>query len=577
MIEWPILVGGVMRRRRRVQLLASCALVTAVVIGGTASSVHSATPPKPVVVVTPNTGLADLQLVTMTGTGFSANASIATLQCRPGATQPSDCDLGTLTYVSADASGSFTMKRAVHRLMGIGGANVDCVKPGSCVLAAANLSNYAESNGVVLGFDPNKPFVVPKVTASPNKGLADHQLVTVKGSGFAPLSAVSITQCLAPAATPTPPPGPGGPFPYPCDTSVYRYLVLGAGQDFTSANFPVQRFISTYGPTGPRLVDCAIAPGCVITARGNGSGSSASFDAVISFDPKKPAAVQDISVTPASGLADHQMVTVRGSGFLPGGQVVVTECAGQVCDYAHTRQVTAGLTGAFTLSFSVQRSVTFGYGPSGPTPTDCAAHAGACALRANSYGSFGPGNGNGPTRPLTFDASRPLVKASIDVNPDDNLRDNQIVSVHGKGFVPLQPVQLFECSAAIESAPSGGLGGFGLCDYSTFAQGSVDRHGDLSADFTVHDVVSSSSALLSCAPRNCVLVAQGGGLFFGGGFAYGPGIVTPAVGSSVTTIVGPGASVSSGRLSSVAVGPGPSADEHVNFPYVTLKFAPRDR
>jgi hypothetical protein len=570
-----------MRRRRRVQLLASCAFVTAVVIGGTASSVQSATPPKPVVAVTPNTGLADLQLVTMTGTGFSANASIATLQCRPGATQPSDCDLGTLTYVSADASGSFTMKRAVHRLMGIGGTNVDCVKPDSCVLAAANLGNYAESNGVVLGFDPNKPFVVPKVTASPSKGLADHQLVTVKGSGFAPLSTVSLTQCLVPAATPTPPPpSPGGPFPYPfgnCDTTVYRYLTLGTGQDFTSPNFPVQRFIATYGPTGQNAVDCASAPGCVITARGNGGGSSASFDAVISFDPKKPAAVQDISVTPASDLTDHQMVTVHGSGFLPGSPISVLECAGQGCDYAHGRQATPGLTGAFTLSFSVQRSVTFGYGPSGPTPTDCAAHAGSCVLRATSYRSFG--NGNGPSRPLTFDPSRPLVKESIDVNPDDNLRDNQIVSVHGKGFVPLQPVQLFECSAAIESAPSGA---FGLCDYGSFAQGSADRHGNLSVDLTVHDVVSSSSALLSCVPRNCVLVAQGGGGFFGGGFGYGPGpgIVVPAVpalGGSVTTVVGSGALVSSGGVSSVVGGPAPSADEHVNFPYVTLKFAPRDR
>jgi hypothetical protein len=79
-----------------------------------------------------------------------------------------------------------------------------------------------------------------------------------------------------------------------------------------------------------------------------------------------------------------------------------------------------------------------------------------------------------------------------------------------------------------------------------------------------------------------VLVAQGGGGFFGGGFGYGPGpgIVVPAVpalGGSVTTVVGSGALVSSGGVSSVVGGPAPSADEHVNFPYVTLKFAPRDR
>jgi hypothetical protein len=555
-------------RRRRVRLLVFAALLTATLLGGTASSVQSATPPKPVVAVTPNTGLADLQLVTVAGTGFSARASLAVLECRPGATQPADCDLGTLSYFTADASGAFSTQRAVHRLVGIGGTNIDCAKPSSCVLAAANVGNYAESNGVTLGFDPNKPFVVPKVTVSPSRGLADHQLVTIKGTGFAPLSTVSVTQCQAPTtATPSPSPAPPvifPPFPYgACDTTVYRYLRLGNGQEFTTGNFPVQRVITVYGPAGPKAIDCAVAPGCILTARGSGTGSSATFDAAISFDPKKPTAVQDISVTPASNLVDHQVVTVRGSGFVPGAPVSVLECGAAVCDYSRTRQVTPGLTGAFTLSFAVQRSVSFGYGagPSGPPPIDCVAQAGSCVLRVNSSRS----GVSGPSRALTFDASRAAAKESLDVKPDDNLRDNQIVRVRGKGFIPLQSVQLVECSSAIEHSPSGQ---FELCDSSTFAQASVDRHGVLDVDFAVHDVMGSPAALVSCAPRNCVLVAQTGG-FFG----YTPGFAIPSVpglSSSVTTVVGSGASASVG-----AVSPGP--DEHVSFPYVTLQFATRDR
>lgn len=557
-----------MRRRRGIHLVSLVALV-AVVLGATASTVQSATPPKPVVTVSPNTGLADLQVVTMTGAGFSANASIATLQCRPGATGPEGCDLATLTYLSADGSGAFTTKRAVRRLVGIGGANVNCATPNSCVLAAANISNYAESNGVTLAFDPSKPFVKPNVAVTPGTGLADHQLVTVKGTGFAPLGTVTVTQCQTQTAA-QPPPGPGVvPFPYgSCDSNVYRSITLGTTQEFTTANFPVQRLITVYTPTGPHQIDCATASGCSISVRGTG-GSSATFDAAISFDPKKPVAVQDMSVTPASDLADHQVVAVHGTGFVPGAQVVVLECAGAACDYSHTRQVSAALTGVFTLSFAVERSVSLGYGLGfgGPPPTDCAAHAGSCVLRVNNYRS----PNSALSRPLSFDPSRGAVTQTVSADPDHDLRDNQIVAVHGRGFVPMQPVQLLECSGAIETSTTAA---YGLCDYSTSTVAAVDRHGNLEADYTVRDVVSSSSILSSCIPRRCVLVAVSGAFF---------GYAVPAVGSPVLVSPPPGTTTVAGgsvTTSVPAIGPAPAistSDQHANFPYVTLEFAPRSR
>ncbi len=559
-----------MRRRGGVHLVALFAIV-AVVLGVSASTVQSATPPKPVVSVTPDTGLADLQVVTMTGTGFAKNASIATLQCRPGATGPEGCDLATLTYLTADASGSFTTKRAVHRLVGIGGTNIDCATPNACVLAAANISNYAESNGVVLGFDRSKPLVKPSVTVTPSTGLVDHQLVTITGSGFTPLATVTVTQCQTSTTSP-PSPGPGViPFGYgSCDFGVSRTVRLGTSQQFTATNFPVQRLITTYGPTGPRQIDCTATAGCVISVRGSGSGTSASFDTPISFDPKQPVAVQDMSITPATGLADHQVVTVRGKGFVPGAQIAVLECGGEACDYTHSRQVTPGLTGAFTLSFAVQRSVSFGYGLGlgGPPPIDCAARAGSCVLRINNFRSS---PNTGLSRPLTFDRSRGLVEQTVSVDPAHDLRDNQVVAVHGRGFIPMQPLQLVECDAAVETSGGAALG---LCDYSTATVAAVDRHGNVEADYTVRDVVSSYSTLSSCIPRRCVLVALSGAFF---------GYSVPSVGPALPAPVVQGAAILSGgsvTTSVAALGPAPASstsDEHVSFPYVTLDFASRDR
>ena len=68
--------------RRWVSLVAVSAAVAVAASGGASSG---AAVVLPVVTVSPSTGLVDLQKVTVTGTGFTANAQIATVQCRPGA------------------------------------------------------------------------------------------------------------------------------------------------------------------------------------------------------------------------------------------------------------------------------------------------------------------------------------------------------------------------------------------------------------------------------------------------------------------------------------------------------------
>src|SRR6478752_7116710 len=88
-------------------------------------------------VVTPNTDLVDFQTVSATGSGFAPNADVALLECQAGAFDPSGCDLNTLTFLTADETGSYTTDFVVQRLINVGGNQVDCA-PSNCVLATAN-------------------------------------------------------------------------------------------------------------------------------------------------------------------------------------------------------------------------------------------------------------------------------------------------------------------------------------------------------------------------------------------------------------------------------------------------------
>ncbi len=83
------------RRGRWWTVVASVLAVSALAVS---SSEVAGAATLPVVKVSPATALVDLQSVTVTGSGFSANAQIGTVQCRPGAVGEPDCDLGTLVY-----------------------------------------------------------------------------------------------------------------------------------------------------------------------------------------------------------------------------------------------------------------------------------------------------------------------------------------------------------------------------------------------------------------------------------------------------------------------------------------------
>ncbi|HTT87061.1 MAG TPA: neocarzinostatin apoprotein domain-containing protein [Acidimicrobiales bacterium] len=121
--------------------------------------------------MSPSTELADGQLVTVTGTGFTPNDSVGMAECKAvaGSTSESNCDLDTVDFAFTDASGDFTIGYNVTRILNVNGGNVDCAVS-LCLLGAADESDYSVAASAALEFNPDIP---PELsgTVSPTGGV----------------------------------------------------------------------------------------------------------------------------------------------------------------------------------------------------------------------------------------------------------------------------------------------------------------------------------------------------------------------------------------------------------------------
>jgi hypothetical protein len=100
--------------------------------------------PVPAVRVSPSTGLADGQVVTAHGSGYTANSSLGMIQCVAGADSIDDCDGATATSFSADAHGRFRKPITVRRVISHNvGQTTDCAAaPGTCVVASVYIHGF---------------------------------------------------------------------------------------------------------------------------------------------------------------------------------------------------------------------------------------------------------------------------------------------------------------------------------------------------------------------------------------------------------------------------------------------------
>jgi hypothetical protein len=148
-------MGGVARR-----LLPLSAAVVVMVVMGAAPAWAA-----PTVAADPSTDLVSGQTIQVSGSGYSANTSLAILQCAAGANDVfANCSIGGFVSVTTNASGSFSRAFTVTRALSLGGRTVNCAaSPGACIIAVSPFaSTYVASTP--LSFDPNAPILTITVT-----------------------------------------------------------------------------------------------------------------------------------------------------------------------------------------------------------------------------------------------------------------------------------------------------------------------------------------------------------------------------------------------------------------------------
>jgi hypothetical protein len=113
---------------------------------------------QPMITVTPDTDLVDFQTVTVSGSGFAAEATVGMAMCTAGSLSIDNCDLDTSDLVQSDPTGAFTTDYTVERLIEtpVSGP-VDCAVAPGCILGVANIADFTQSASAPLAFDPNVP------------------------------------------------------------------------------------------------------------------------------------------------------------------------------------------------------------------------------------------------------------------------------------------------------------------------------------------------------------------------------------------------------------------------------------
>ena len=214
-------------------------------VGGEAITVR---PQAVSIAVSPSTGLSDGATVSVTGTGFAPGVTVHLVQCPPSMV-PGPCGKNPFAAVS-DSSGAFTTKITVPRVLYFNFIPFDCAQ--FCLIEA-----YTQGPGVDasagIEFDTNVPAPPsPSMGVDPATGLVDGQVVAVTGSHLPtdwPNGVGNIVECRTDSDRPS-----------TCDLTHDLTTYHPDSSGTLSVQLTVHRSITT----GSGVVDCTIAPGCII-------------------------------------------------------------------------------------------------------------------------------------------------------------------------------------------------------------------------------------------------------------------------------------------------------------------------
>lgn len=280
-------------------LLTAAALMT-VVAGPAVPAAGQEAGPVPTFTVTPATDLADGQVVTASGSGWSPHEGVGLSVC--GADE-AVCPVPTL-WVEADGAGAFSTDVRIRVAYAADGGATDC-RAEACSFVARQDSVEV---GAAVSFAPDAPLVPPPVlTVSKADDLIYGEEIVVTGTGFFPHESVIVAQCFAGQST----------LSVPWCGSIARTVDASGG--FTETHRVDDRL---YSPRSEH--DCRGTPSsCPLTVGAATPPYRVRATATLGLRPEGEEAV---TATPTTGLQTGQTVEVRATGLNANHEAAIGQC-----------------------------------------------------------------------------------------------------------------------------------------------------------------------------------------------------------------------------------------------------------
>lgn len=311
--------------------------------------------------LTPSSGIADYQEVTVSGTGLSVvniPEDVEIAECPTGTVVtpgfpgwPSNClPFGMFAENTGQISVPVTVRAVLEPA---GGAPISCEAPGACSVFAKVIFTQNPVVSVPINFRTMGTPVPGAVQITPSP-VAAETAATVKGSGWASQSTVLVSACRTGSASGT------------CERA--SPLVLGSDGTFTTS-FAVRSFLKF----DAGYADC-MAGECVVTVQDSRDPIHTKVETPLQLQPVS-APRGAVTSTPSGPLVDGLYVRLEGSGWGQLAQLRVLECHGDgflSCDTLTA--INADASGGFRNYVQLEGTLL------PPNNSDCKAAPGACSL-----------------------------------------------------------------------------------------------------------------------------------------------------------------------------------------------------
>jgi len=431
--------------------------------------------------LSPNTDLVDGQEVTLTVTGVADGTLAIARICNveglaPPPLHPDFCasplSFGVFAPVNGTISKTFPAPASIE---GINCQIEDCalyVEGGDLL----NAPTFTLQGLMPMSFRSiGEPALAPPITVTPSTGLADRQLVAVKGSGFLPNIFVTLAQCRTGATSVL----------ADCGfwSNLARTGAAGEVDVIAEVRYEVQPTTGAAFRCEPGACTFIVVPSRREIDLNEAGRAPIEFDFDVNPGPVQRGSLDAGSETVISG----QAVQVQGSGWAAGADVRVAYCAG-VGAYPCVAEssVRVGADGTFAIpvpTASLIRSSDLG---TAVYLHHCLDWTGACGVRAYDARDL---DATRVVLPLTV---LPVPGVSATLDAQSPLIPDMAVRLTGSGFAPNRPVDVWQCgggAAASGCAPRG--------SFRTDASGQLRAYPSFLSQFSVF---TSNDITIDCGP-----------------------------------------------------------------------------